>query len=47
MQDFTENSDIDWSKSVADIDEQLFNKYNLSIEERAYIKNSIKDMEKI
>lgn len=47
MQDFTENSDIDWSKSVADIDEQLFNKYNLSIEERAHIKNSIKDMEKI
>jgi len=44
LQDFTEKSDIDWSKSVADIDEQLFDKYNLSEEEREHIKKSIKDM---
>ncbi|MDO5018733.1 MAG: Eco57I restriction-modification methylase domain-containing protein, partial [Lagierella massiliensis] len=44
MQDFTETSDIDWSKSIDDIDEQLFDKYNLSLEEREHIKNSIKDM---
>ena len=44
MQDFTENSDIDWSKSINNIDEQLFDKYNLSVEEREHIKKSIKDM---
>ena len=47
MQDFTEESDIDWSKPIGNIDEQLFDKYNLSQEEREHIKNSIKDMEKI
>lgn len=47
MQDFTEKSDIDWSKPIDNIDEQLFDKYNLSQEEREHIKNSIKDMEKI
>jgi hypothetical protein len=27
LQNFTVNSDIDWSKSVADIDRQLYAKY--------------------
>lgn len=44
MQDFTEASDIDWSKPIDNIDEQLFDKYNLSQDEREHIKNSIKDM---
>ncbi|WP_028258044.1 DEAD/DEAH box helicase family protein [Veillonella montpellierensis] len=44
MQDFTEKSDIDWSKSINEIDEQLFDKYGLSIEEKEHIKSSIKDM---
>ena len=44
MQDFTENSDINWYKSINNIDEQLFDKYNLSVEEREHIKKSIKDM---
>lgn len=44
LQDFTNNSDIDWSKSIDEIDEQLFDKYELSEEEREHIKNSIKDM---
>ena len=44
MQDFTENSDINWYKSINNIDEQLFDKYNLSAEEREHIKKSIKDM---
>ncbi len=44
LQHFTENSDIDWSKPINDIDEQLFDKYNLSEEEREHIKYSIKDM---
>lgn len=47
MQDFKDNSDIDWSKPIDNIDEQLFDKYSLSIEERTHIKKSIKDMEKI
>lgn len=44
MQDFTNESDIDWTKSINEIDEQLFNKYNLTEEERNHIKSSIKDM---
>ena len=45
LQDFTENSDIDWSKSVAEIDQQLYKKYNLSDEEIAFIESMIKPME--
>ena len=44
LQDFTENSDIDWSKSVAEIDQQLYKKYNLSEEEIAFIESMIKPM---
>ncbi len=42
MQDFTANSDIDWSKSIEEIDAQLYAKYNLSDEEIAVIKSAIK-----
>ena len=45
LQDFTANSDIDWSKSVADIDRQLYAKYGLSEEEIAFIEKMIKPME--
>lgn len=41
MQDFTSKSDIDWSKSLSNIDEQLYDKYKLSNEERKYINNKI------
>lgn len=44
IENFTNESDIDWSKSINEIDEQLFNKYGLAIEEREHIKSSIKDM---
>lgn len=44
LQNFTNDSDIDWTKSINEIDEQLFNKYNLAEEERTHIKSSIKDM---
>ena len=47
LQNFTENSDIDWSKPIDNIDEKLFDKYKLSEEEKEHIKKSIKDMEKI
>lgn len=44
-QDFSENSDINWSASLEDIDEQLFNKYGLTTEERDHIKSVIKSYE--
>lgn len=44
MQDFSENSDIDWSKSVADIDQQLYAKYKLSDKEISFIESMIKPM---
>ncbi len=43
-QDFSENSDIDWSKSVEEIDAQLYVKYGLSGEEIAFIESMIKPM---
>jgi hypothetical protein len=45
LQDFTSSSDIDWSKSVAEIDQQLYDKYDLSEEEREFIESMIKPME--
>ena len=45
LQDFTSNSDIDWSKSVSEIDQQLYAKYNLSEKEIAFIEKMIKPME--
>lgn len=44
LQDFTSNSDIDWSKSIDDIDKQLYRKYNLTQEEIDYIEKTIKPM---
>ena len=44
MQDFTANSDIDWSKSIEEIDAQLYAKYNLSKDEIAFIESMIKPM---
>ncbi len=44
QQDFTSNSDIDWSQSIADIDQQLYKKYNLTEEEIDYIEKTIKPM---
>lgn len=45
MQDFTEQSDIDWTKSISEIDQQLYKKYNLNQEEIDFIENKIKPME--
>lgn len=45
LQDFSEHSDIDWSQSISNIDQQLYKKYNLSDEEIAYIESTIKPME--
>ena len=45
IQDFSEKSDIDWSKSIYEIDSQLYKKYNLSNEEIQFIENKIQSME--
>ena len=44
-QDFSTNSDIDWSKSIPEIDQQLYGKYKLTEEEIAYIESTIKPMQ--
>lgn len=44
LQDFTPSSDIDWSKSIAEIDEQLFDKYGLDEQERDFIRTKVKEM---
>lgn len=45
IQDFTPDSDIDWSKSVFEIDKQLYKKYGLSEEEIKFIEEKVKPME--
>lgn len=45
LQDFTEKSDIDWNKSIKEIDEKLYEKYGLSREEIDFIESMIKPME--
>ena len=44
LQDFTKQSDLDWSKSIPEIDQQLYAKYGLSEEEIAFIEGTIKAM---
>ncbi len=44
LQDFTPASDIDWNKSISEIDMQLYQKYNLNAEEIAFIEAMIKPM---
>ena len=45
LQDFTDNSDIDWSKSIKEIDQQLYKKYGLSEDEIKFIEEKVKEME--
>lgn len=45
LQDFTDKSDIDWSKSVHEIDLQLYKKYNLDADEINFIETHVKPME--
>lgn len=44
LQNFTSNSDIDWSKSVAEIDRQLYKKYLLDEKEIDFIESYVKEM---
>ena len=44
LQDFTDQSDIDWSQSVSDIDRQLYRKYGLDNTEIEFIESHVKEM---
>ena len=45
LQSFTSDLDIDWSQSIAEINQQLYRKYELSEEEIIFIEENIKEME--
>ena len=45
LQDFTCSSDIDWSQSIDDIDQQLYRKYGLNDEEIVFIEEKVQPME--
>jgi hypothetical protein len=45
LQDFTSASDIDWSKPIPQIDQQLYAKYGLDSEEIAFIEAKVNSME--
>lgn len=42
LQDFTAGSDIDWTKSIPEVDAQLYAKYGLNAEEVAFIEAKVK-----
>lgn len=44
LQDFTPSSDIDWSKSIHEIDLQLYRKYGLNEKEIEFIETHVKEM---
>ncbi len=44
LQNFTSNSDIDWTKSIPEIDQQLYRKYNLDQHEIDFIEEKVKEM---
>ncbi|OQA15189.1 MAG: hypothetical protein BWY62_00729 [Firmicutes bacterium ADurb.Bin356] len=44
IQDFTNASDIDWSKPVSEIDRQLYKKYGLEASEIDFIETHVKEM---
>lgn len=45
MQDFTSASDIDWSKPIPQIDQQLYDKYGLDAQEIAFVEAHVKPMD--
>ena len=45
LQDFTPQSDIDWSKSISEIDQQLYHKYGLDQKEIDFIESKVKAMD--
>lgn len=45
MQDFTANSDIDWTRSIPEIDRQLYKKYGLDETEINFIEQNVREMD--
>ena len=45
LQDFSDESDIDWNQSVEGIDRQLYKKYGLDDKEIEFIETHVKEME--
>lgn len=45
IQNFSESSDIDWNKSIEEINIQLYVKYDLGMFEQKFIDSLIKPME--
>lgn len=44
LQDYTSNSDLDWSKSIDEIDRQLYKKYNFNQQEIKFIEENVRLM---
>ena len=44
LQDFTADSDIDWTLSIPEIDKQLYKKYGLDDAEINFIETHVKAM---
>ena len=44
-QNFTDKSDIDWSKSTPEIDQQLYKKYRLSAAEIDFVESYVRAMD--
>lgn len=45
LQNFTPKSDVDWTKSISEIDKQLYEKYKLSQNEIDFIEEKVRQME--
>ncbi|APS27369.1 hypothetical protein [Weissella cibaria] len=45
MQDFTQNSDIDWNQTISEIDRQLYKKYGLNETEIEFIEEKVTAMD--
>ena len=45
LQNFTTQSDIDWTKSISEIDQQLYAKYGLDKNEIDFIEEKVREME--
>lgn len=45
LQDFTDQSDIDWQQPIPNIDQQLYQKYGLDENEIAFIEQKVRAME--
>lgn len=45
LQDFTNNSDINWNKKINEIDTQLYSKYQLTKNEIEYVESKVQKMD--